>query len=212
MNKIKIILADDHSLIREGFKALLGQNKDFEIIGEAEDGKELIDQVGKLDPDVLLVDITMPGLNGLEAVEKIHAINPSVKFIILSMHEEREYVLKAIRVGASGYLLKNVERKELEKAIKTVYEGGKYFSAFVVNILAESVAKPEVEEFSDITPREKEVLELVARGYSTKQIADQLSISNRTVETHRVNMLKKFKASNSAELIKKAIELNLIKL
>lgn len=209
MSRIKIILADDHVLIREGFKSLLGKSPDFEIVGEAEDGRSLIELVKQTPTDVILVDITMPGLTGVEAMEQLKKSNPDLKFIILSMHEEREYVLNSVKTGAEGYLLKNVERKELENAITTVYNGGKYFSPFVVSILAESVSKP-TGETGDITPREKEVLELVAKGFSTKQIADQLDISIRTVESHRINMLKKFKVSNTAELIKKAIDMRLL--
>jgi DNA-binding NarL/FixJ family response regulator len=208
--KIKLILADDHVLIREGFKALLGKNEDFEVIGEASDGKDLLRLISKERPDVLLVDITMPGMSGLEALEEIRKEDAYLKIIILTMHEEREYVLKAIRKGANGFLLKNVEKQELETAIKSVHEGGKYFSPFVINILAESVSKPEKEEPAEISAREKEVLELVAKGFSTKHIADQLGISFRTVESHRINMLKKLKVSNSAELIRKAVELKII--
>jgi DNA-binding NarL/FixJ family response regulator len=208
--KIKLILADDHVLIREGFKALLGKNENFDVIGEASDGKELMRLLEVNPPDVILVDITMPEMNGLEAIAAIRKEDSYVKIIVLTMHEEREYVLKAIKYGANGFLLKNVEKQELETAIKSVYEGGKYFSPFVINILADSISKPEPEELPDITPREKEVLELVAKGMSTKQIADQLSISIRTVESHRINMLKKMKVNNSAELIRKAIEFKIL--
>jgi DNA-binding NarL/FixJ family response regulator len=133
-----------------------------------------------------------------------------MKFIVLSMHDEREYIVNALKIGASGYLLKTIEGPELEKAIITVYEGGKSFSPIVTNILAEAVVKPDPIGTGDITPREKEVLNLVVKGNSTKQIADQLSISIRTVESHRINMLKKMKVSNTAELIKKAFDLKII--
>lgn len=209
MSKIKVLLADDHILIREGFKSLLGKNDIFEVAGEASNASELIKLVSTSSPDVILVDITMPGLSGLEAMEQLKEENHYLKFIVLTMHEEREYVLNAIKKGASGYLLKNVERMELEKAIKVVHEGGKYFSPFVVNILAESVAKPDTAQM-EMTPREKEVLQMVASGLSTKQVADKLKISMRTVESHRINMLKKFKVSNTAELIKKAMEMHII--
>jgi DNA-binding NarL/FixJ family response regulator len=210
MNKIKIILADDHPLIREGFKALLGKTEIFEIVGEAGDAKELIELVSTTSPDVILVDITMPGLSGIDAIQQLKQEYPFLKFIILTMHEEREYVMNAIKNGANGYLLKNVDRMELENAIRTVYEGGKYFSPFVVNILAESVVKQDSSPQAEMTPREKEVLQMVARGLSTKQIADKLEISIRTVESHRINMLKKFKVSNTAELIKKAMDMHFI--
>jgi DNA-binding NarL/FixJ family response regulator len=209
MQKIKIILADDHPLIREGFRSLLGKSEHFEIIGEAVNGQQLIELVEKLHPDIVLTDISMPVINGLVAVEKIKKENSDVKFVVLSMHEERAYVINALKAGAHGYLLKSIEGAELEKALLTIYEGGKYFSAAIGNILADSVTRDQMET-GDITPREKEVLELVAKGQSTKQIADVLGISIRTVETHRVNMLKKMKVSNTAELIKKSFDLKLL--
>jgi len=210
MSKIKLILADDHSLIRAGFRTLLGKNEAFEIVGEATDGQDLVKMAHDIEHDVILTDITMPGQGGLDAMEQLKKDNPYFKFIVLTMHEEREYVLRAIKIGAQGYLLKNIENAELAKAIKTVYDGGKYFSPFVVNLLAENYGKPDAVETSEVTPREKEVLQFVAKGFSTKQIADELGISIRTVESHRINMLKKLRVSNSAELIKKAIKLNLI--
>lgn len=210
MGKIKLILADDHPLIREGFKSLLGKSDAFEVVGEAETGKELIDVVKATSPDIILVDITMPQMNGLDAIEVLRKEYPLLKFMVLTMHEEREYILKALRNGAHGYVLKSTERAELERAIHAVYNGQKYFSPVVTTVLAESVGKKEDNEYPEITPREKEVLELVAGGRSTKQIADKLKISIRTVESHRINMLKKFDVNNTAELIKRAIELKLI--
>lgn len=210
MTKIRIVLADDHPLIREGFKSLLNKNEKFEIVGEAENGRELIEIAGRIKPDIILTDVKMPVMNGLDAIEELAKNFPAMKFIVLTMHEEREYIVNALKIGASGYLLKTIEGPELEKAITTIFQGGKYFSPIVTNILAETVKRPETNETSDITPREKEVLDLVAQGKSTKQIADQLGISIRTVESHRINMLKKMKVSNTAELIKKALELRLI--
>ncbi|HLT72795.1 MAG TPA: response regulator transcription factor [Cyclobacteriaceae bacterium] len=211
MNRIKLVLADDHQLIREGFRALLGNSERFEIVGEAEDGAQLVEMTRRLQPDVVLADIHMPNLSGLEALKQLIAEFPLIRFIVITMHEEREYVLNAIRLGASGYVMKNVERKELEKAILTVHEGGKYFSVEVANILAESVSRPStITELPEISPREKEVLGLVAQGLSTKLVADRLGISTRTVESHRINMLKKLKAGNTAELVRKAIELRII--
>lgn len=210
MHKIKVMLADDHALIREGFRSLLGKNELFEIVGEAENGRELIEKIANTNPDVVLTDISMPQMTGLEVMERIKKTRPEIKFIILTMHEEREYVMRALTAGAEGYLFKNVEKAELERAIKTVYDGEKYFSAAITTILAEYVAKPAPTQVAEITPREKEVLELVAEGYSTKQIADKLGISIRTVESHRINMLKKLEVSNTAELIRKSIQLKFI--
>jgi len=208
--KIRILLADDHPMIRAGFKSMLDKSERFEIVGEAGNGKELIEVARELNPEIILVDISMPVMSGLDVLEELSIRVPGVRLIVLTMHEEREYILQALKSGAAGYLLKNIERFELERAIITVYEGGKYFSPVVTNILAEAVSKPETNDVSEVTPREKEVLELVARGNSTKQIADLLGISVRTVESHRINMLKKMKVNNSAELIKKAIELKIL--
>lgn len=209
MKKIRLVLADDHPMIRAGFKTLLAQSSDFEVAGEAGSGQELLKVVAAVKPDVTLVDVHMPGMNGLEALEKLHASFPEIRFLVLTMHDEREYVQKALKAGADGYLLKNIDREELENAIHTVFKGGKYFSPEITAILADTVAHP-VQGESEITPREKEVLVLVGGGHSTKQIADQLGISIRTVETHRINMLKKLGVNNSAELIRKAFELGLL--
>jgi DNA-binding NarL/FixJ family response regulator len=212
MEKIKIILADDHRLIREGFKALLKKSTEFEVVGEAENGNQLLKLIDEITPDVLLVDISMPEMNGIEAINKIRAINPNLKFIILTMHAEADYVMNSIRSGAHGYLLKNVEPDELFRAIRAVVEGGKYFNAAISNIMIENLSKisEESPETSAITPREKEILQYVAEGLSTKLIADKLDISVRTVESHRVHLLKKLNAQNTAELIKKAAEQKLL--
>lgn len=203
-------MADDHPLIREGFKSLLMKNERFEIVGIAENGKELVELAERLQPDIILTDINMPVLNGMAAIEQIGKLYPDIKCVILTMHEERAYVLQALKIGVYGYILKNIERYDLEKAIISIFEGGKYFSPIVTNILAESVVRPEQNMVSELTPREIQVLELVAEGYSTKQVADKLGIGTRTVESHRVNMLKKMKVNNTAELVKKAIEMKII--
>lgn len=210
MNKIRLLMADDHPLIREGFKSLLVKNERFEIVGIAENGKELVELAGTLIPDIILSDINMPVLNGMAAIEQIGRIHPEIKCVILTMHEERAYILQALKIGVQGYILKNIERYDLEKAIISIFEGGKYFSPIVTNILAESVARPEQNTVSELTPREIQVLELVAEGHSTKQVADKLGIGTRTVESHRVNMLKKMKVNNTAELVKKAIEMKIL--
>lgn len=209
MHKIRLVLADDHPMIRAGFRTLLAQSNDVEVAGEAGNGHELIRVISSVKPDVALIDLNMPGMNGLEALQQLHSSFRGLKLIVLTMHEEREYIHKALKAGADGYLLKNIDREELLKAIDTVHKGGKYFSHEVTAILADTVARPASGE-SEVTPREKEVLVLVARGQSTKQIADQLGISIRTVETHRINMLKKLEVNNSAELVRKAIELKLL--
>jgi DNA-binding NarL/FixJ family response regulator len=212
MAKIRIVLADDHALIREGFKKLLieRENPFVELMGEAENGKELLEIVAKNQPDLVLTDIKMPILSGLDALKEIKEKSPQIKVVILTMHEESEYIRQAVNSGADGYLSKNIGKHELEMAIKTVFKGTRYFSTNVNTILLTQLSEQHAIEQTEVSPREKEVLKLVAEGLSTKQIAAQLDISNRTVETHRINLLKKLKASNTAELIKKSAQLKMI--
>jgi DNA-binding NarL/FixJ family response regulator len=212
MKTISIILADDHKLIRDGIKTLLKKNNQFDVIGEAGNGEELIKKIDTLLPDLILIDITMPKLNGLDAIAELKKINANLKFIVLTMHEEGDYVMKAIHAGAQGYLLKNCEFEELEKAIITVYEGGKYYNSVISNLMIENLAnqKKNEEEIPELTNRELEVLKLVAEGLSTKLIADKLFISPRTVETHRVNMMKKFEVHNTVELLRKCVQAKII--
>jgi len=211
MEKISIVIADDHRLIRDGIKTLLKKDIDLEVVGEADNGEELINLLNTVTPDVILADISMPKFNGIEAMAALKKINPNLKFIILTMHEEPEYIIKSIQAGAGSYLLKNVEYEELQKAVRTVAGGGKYFNPSISTIMIENLARiTEKEEQAALTPREVEVLKEVANGLSAKLIADKFSLSVRTVETHRVNIMKKLNAHNTAEVIKKAIEQKLI--
>lgn len=212
MKKISIVLADDHRLIRDGIKTLLKKNERFEVLAEADDGEQLVEILNEVIPDVTLIDLSMPRLNGLDSMKKLLAVNPNLKFIVLTMHEDPQYIVNSIQSGASGYLLKNVEFEELERAIITVAEGGKYFNQNIANIMIETLSKPVPPkiEVPNLTPRELEILKEVANGLSTKIIADKFSISARTVETHRVHLMKKMEVHNTAELVKRAIELGLI--
>ncbi|MES2734056.1 MAG: response regulator transcription factor [Bacteroidota bacterium] len=208
-NQIRLVIADDHPLVRDGLKAFLQKTPEFKVVAEAENGKQLLQLIQEHQPDVALVDISMPELNGLEALQKLHQQYPGLKVIVLTMHEEPEYILKSISSGAQAYLLKNAEPEELHKAISTVMKGGKYFSPTVSGIVMENLAKPELEEES-LTPRELEVLKLICRGLSNYQTASELFISIRTVEKHRVNVLRKMQAINTADLVRKAMEKGLI--
>ena len=212
MEIVKIILADDHKLVRDGIKSLLQINPAFKVVAEVDNGSDLVEKMEEMLPDVVLVDISMPTTNGLEAVSQLLKINPNFKFIMLTMHDDAEYILKSVEIGAKGYLLKNVEFEELQTAIQTVASGGKYFNQQISERMIESLSKPKKgkEEIPDLTTRELEVLKEVANGLSTKLIADKLSISARTVETHRLHIMKKMYTQNTAELVKKAIELKII--
>ena len=214
MKKINIVIADDHVLIRDGIKALLQSIDEFEVIGEAADGEELIQLIDSLNPEIVLLDITMPKKTGIEVIAEVKQYNHSVKFIMLSMHDNPEYVLKSVQAGALSYLLKNTDHEEIIKAVKAVSSEQKYFSPDIYSIILNGLANPDLIKGNQLgealTKREKEVLKEVSMGLSTKLIADKLCISVRTVETHRINLMKKMEVHNSAELIKKAMELNLI--
>jgi DNA-binding NarL/FixJ family response regulator len=213
LDKITIVLADDHKMVRDGLKSFLTKISDFEIVAEVEDGEQLLSVYEKSMPDIALVDINMPRMNGLEALRYLHEQNTMVKVIMLSMHEEPDYIMKAIQNGAKGYLLKNTDEKELEMAIRTVAEGGKYFNSTVSSIMIENMTNKEPVRMTaeiNVSNREKEILKLVSEGQSNKMIADVLHISIRTVETHRLNLLRKLDVNNAAELVKKGLELGLI--
>ncbi len=213
LGKITIVLADDHKIVRDGLKSFLARISDFVLIAEAEDGEQLLAVFEQMMPDIALVDISMPRMNGLEALKHLHEQNPNVKIIILSMHEEADYIMKAIQHGAKGYLLKNTDEKELETAIRTVASGGKYFNSTVSSIMIENLSNKvpvRMQAEIHISQREKEVLQWVSEGLSNKMIGDKLNISVRTVETHRLNLLRKLEVNNTAELVKKALETGLI--
>lgn len=213
IGKITIAIADDHKIVRDGLKTLLSQIPDFHIEAEASDGEQLLAIYEDKIPDVALIDISMPKINGLEALKILVSSNPNIKAIILSMHEDADYIMKAVQNGAKGYLLKNTDEKELETAIRTVASGGKYFNSEISNIMIENISRgPDLKMNSEISisVREKEILKLVAEGNSNKIIADMLNISSRTVETHRLNLLRKLEVNNTAEMVKKAADYKLI--
>lgn len=209
---IKIILTDDHRIIRDGLKGILERNKQFEIIAEASNTEELERILQQYPCDIILLDVTMPGKNGIDFLKELRKNYPLIKVILLTMHEEPEYIIKGVKNGASGYLLKNLDYEELEKAILTVYAGKKYFTPAVSNILMNNLsASAEQEEYSEkLTDREMEILKEVVNGLQSRQIAEKLFISSRTVDTHRVNLMKKLGVHNTAELVKLALEKKLV--
>ncbi|MFC5684161.1 response regulator [Flavobacterium sp. MAHUQ-51] len=215
---IKVVLADDHFFVRDGIKSLLESEKNIEVVGEATDGQEALDVVTTTNPDLFIVDIRMPQYTGIEVVEKLRNQNNPVKIIVLSMHESEEYVLKSIKAGADGYLLKGSSKEEFMKALHAVANGGKYFtgdiSSILINQLTNTSAsiepKPTIAEDLTITKREKEILTLLLSGKGNKEIAEALEISKRTAEVHRFNLMKKLKVKNLMELSNKATEYSLI--
>ncbi|MEQ6119227.1 response regulator transcription factor [Reichenbachiella sp. MALMAid0571] len=209
MSKIKIIVVDDHQLFREGIISLLSKNEELDIVGEAASVKELFSILDIKKAHVVLIDITMPETNGLEAIKECRDKYPDVKFIVLTMHAEGQYVVKAVRNGAFGYLIKNANENELITAIREVSIGKKHFNSEISQLMIGNMAI-EGESHKKLSDREMEVIQLVSEGQTTKEIADHLFVSARTVETHRVNMMKKLNVQNTAELIKKAAHLKLI--
>ncbi|MEM6344953.1 MAG: response regulator transcription factor [Bacteroidota bacterium] len=224
-DKIQIILADDHSLVRDGIKSLLQENEDLQVIAEASNGEEAIDLVSALSPDLLIVDIRMPVLNGIQTVARLKKEHPKVKSLVLSMHDSEEYVLQSVEAGAYGYLLKDNSRDEFIKAIYTINSGEKYFSGDISTIIVKKyleningTSQPTPTENAQITntprikltKRQTQILNLAISGMSNKEIADHIGKSIRTVEAHRFSLMKKLGVKNLAELSNKAKALGLI--
>lgn len=224
----KILLVDDHSLVRDGIKSLLENESDLEVIGESSNGEEAIEATNLLQPDLVICDIRMPKKTGIEAVSELTKKHPETKFIMLSMHDSEEYILQSIQAGAHGYLLKDAGKDEVLKAIHSVLEGGKYFSGDVSSILVNNLvsgglsAKPNIETTQNITTandgvanfnltkREKQILEKAVAGLSNKEIAEELGISKRTTEVHRFNLMKKLNVKNILDLSNKARKFGLL--
>ena len=205
---IKIIIADDHRIIRDGLCNLLDKQIDMEIVGEADNGKKAVQMAKELKPDVVIMDIAMPDLNGIEATRQIVADEPSIKIVALSMHSKKQYIVEILKAGASGYLLKDCAFKELAKAVRVVSRNQTYLSPKIADIITEDYLGNLPEDssaFSILTKREREVLQLLAEGKATKQIANELHVSVKTIETHRRNTMKKLDINNVAELTKYAI-------
>ena len=207
---LKIIVADDHKLFRDGIQALLSMHDDFQVMPGVGTGRALLQQMeGDDKPHVVLLDLTMPEMDGFEVLEASRNQHADIRFIALSMHDDGQYISKCVRLGADGYLLKNADEEELVKAIHTVAAGKKYFNREITELMIQNLAL-EGATFKSLSDRETEVLRHVSEGKTTKQIAELLYVSTRTVETHRNNMMKKLDVQNTAELIKKAIRLKLI--
>lgn len=203
------MVVDDHQLFREGISSLFASDEYIEIIGQADSAESMFGFFEHTLPEVVLIDITMPGADGLSVIRESKKRYPEVKFVVLTMHADGQYVVKAVRSGAFGYLLKNADKEELNKAIHTVVKNKKYFNAEISQLMVGNMSL-EGDNPQRLSERETQVLQLVSNGKTTKEIAEELFVSSRTVETHRVNMMKKLDVQNSAELIKKAVKLKLI--
>jgi two-component system response regulator NreC len=215
MRKIRILLADDHKLMRSGLRVLLEQQADLTVVGEASDGREAVVLVGSQRPDVLVMDIGMPSLNGIEAAGQITQSHPETAIVMLSMHSDESYVLRALKAGAKGYLLKDSAEADLIRAVHSVAEGKSFFSPAVSKVLLDDYVRKLKRSGTDdpydlLTPREREVLQLVAEGKSNKEIAQLLNLSVYTVETHRSNIMEKLNLHGVPELILYAVRKGII--
>jgi DNA-binding NarL/FixJ family response regulator len=213
MKPIRVLLADDHALVRAGFRALLQSLPDMEVVAEAGDGREALRLIDLHQPDIVLMDIGMPGLNGLEAAARIVEESPHIRVIILSMHATEEYVLRALRAGAVGYLLKDAGTAELELAVRAVVRGEMYLSPAVSkHVIAEYVQRvsSEPNSFEQLSPRHREILQLIAEGQTTKEIAQTLDLSVKTIETYRTQLMERLDIHDIAGLVRYAIRMGLI--
>ena len=206
---VRILLADDHTIILEGLSSLLDKNPGFQVVGRASNGMDAICLAGSLSPDVVIMDVSMPGLNGIDATRRILADHPKTKVIALSMHNDGRYISAALKSGAMGYLLKESAFEELIAAVRTVMKGQCYLSASIAAVVIKDyirhLEKTESGVFSVLTPREREVLQALSEGLSTKEIASRLGVSIKTVETYRSQIMEKLNMHSIAELTKYAI-------
>lgn len=213
--KIRILLADDHTILRAGLKMMLNAQPDMEVIGEAQDGRQAMHEAQRLQPDVILMDITMPDMNGIEATKQIKRAQPEIKVLVLTMHEHDEYIFQALRAGASGYMLKEAADTELITAIHVVQSGQFYLSPAAQSVMVGDYLQrvrtgEEKDSYSSLTEREREILKLVAEGHTNNQIAERLVISPKTVDTHRTHIMDKLNLHSRAELVKYAMRRGLL--
>jgi DNA-binding NarL/FixJ family response regulator len=213
MTVTRVLLADDHSLMRAGLRALIKEMQGIETIGEAEDGAEALRLIGELRPDIALLDISMPGLNGLEVAARASKEYPRTRIIILSMHNYEEYVHRALLAGAAGYLLKNAEDGELEQALRTVARGQTWLSPAISRTVVDALSRGEKRPagpFEILSARQREILQLIAEGRSSKEMARQLDLSLKTVESHRAELMDRLGIHGIAGLVRYAIRTGIV--
>jgi DNA-binding NarL/FixJ family response regulator len=209
--KMKILVVDDHAIMRDGIGALLVLQDDVEIVGEAANGNEAVERTRELSPDVVIMDIAMPGMDGLEATRRIVKKNPKVKVVVLTQYDNKEYILSAIKAGAAGFVPKRALGSELVSAIRAVYQGNSFLYPSAAAALIEDYRQQaEGDSYDSLTPREREILKLIADGHTSRQIADMLFISLKTVLGHRAKIMEKLDLHNRTELIKYAMRKGLV--
>jgi DNA-binding NarL/FixJ family response regulator len=214
MAKIRVLIADDHAILREGVRALLALTDDIEVVGEARDGREAVDLAGKLDPDVVLMDIAMPGLGGLEAALEMKRQGARARVLVLSQYDDREYVRRLLKAGVAGYVLKKSAGSELANAIRAAHRGGLVLDPEVARAAMEEggpAGPGEADPYETLTDREKQVLKLVAEGLANKEVAEALGISVKTAMTHREHVMEKLRLHNRTELVRFALKKGVIR-
>jgi DNA-binding NarL/FixJ family response regulator len=217
---IRVLIADDHTLVRAGVRSLISTMAGIEVVAEANDGREALQMIAETKPDVALIDITMAGMNGLEAAERMRKEFSGLRIIILSMHSNEEYVLQSLRVGAAGYLLKDASASELESAVRSVARGETFLSPAVSkHVISNYLRRAEGEDrrlesgktiFDQLTPRQREILQLIAEGNTTQEVATRIGISVKTVETHRAQLMARLDIHETAGLVRYAIRMGLV--
>jgi DNA-binding NarL/FixJ family response regulator len=217
MSKIRVLICDDHTILREGIRLLLNSQPDIEVVAEAVDGRDAVDKAADCNPDVILMDIAMPRLNGLEATKQIRRARPDARVLVLTMYESDEYVAQMLEAGAAGYVLKKVAGSELVYAIRAVSQGEAFLYPSITKRLVEDYLRrvesgQERDSFDGLTDREREVLQLIAEGHTNKEIATVLSLSVRTVQNHRAHIMEKLGMHDRGDLIKYAIQKGIIEL
>jgi two-component system response regulator NreC len=214
MDKIRLLVVDDHAVMRDGIRALLSLHEDIEIVGEAATGQEAIEKARDLTPDVIIMDIAMPGMDGLEATRRILKANPREKILVLTQHDDKEYILSAIKAGSSGYVPKRALGSELVSAIRAVYHGGSFLYPSAATALIQDYRNQALEgdSYDQLTPREREILKLIAEGHTSREIAEMLFITLKTVTGHRAKIMEKLGLHNRTELIKYAMRKGVLSL
>lgn len=208
--KTRILLVDDHSVVRQGFRMILSAQPDLEVIGEAGDGLQAVERVGELQPDVVVMDVSMPGLNGIEATRRIMEIAPRCRVLALSMHRDAVYVREILRAGARGYLLKDAFDQDLVNAVRSIAQGQAYLSPAISDAVLSDYRKHVTDPIDLLTSREREVLQLIAEGQTNKEIATRLNLSVYTVEAHRGRIMEKLNLHSTGELVRFALRKGLI--
>ncbi|GAB3258858.1 response regulator transcription factor [Larkinella harenae] len=217
MSTLKLMLVDDHSIVRNGIRSLLEQNDEFVIVDEAGDGEEALEKLKSQQPDVVLMDISLPGMSGIQTTQIISRLYKNIKTLMLSMHNNEDYILRSVEAGAFGYILKDSSSDEMMKALRTIASGEKYFSSPVATIILngymhqlKKTERTTKVRRSKLSKKEKEILQFLVDGMSSREIAEKLQLSVRTVDNHRANMMRRLQVKNAAELVKMAVEEKLI--